>query len=326
MAQLLKKLTLKRKKFHLETKTLAYSDLILATGSTPNRLPVSVGGELDAVFTIRTIDDIALMQPYFKKGMRLLIVGGGYIGLEAAAVARFKEVDVTLVEMSDRILSRVASPETSQYFKELHEKNGVTLLEGVGLKTLRGETSVSSAILSNDTEIDVDFVILGIGIQPETTLAHSAGIALQNGIKTNSKGQTSHPHIWAIGDCASFPYKGEQIRLESVPHAIDHAEIIAENICGAEKEYHAKPWFWSDQYDVKLQIAGLNTGYTHVVTRQGASEGALSFWYYQDDALLAVDAANDPRAYMIGKRLIESGNSPSRAAIGDASIELKSLL
>jgi 3-phenylpropionate/trans-cinnamate dioxygenase ferredoxin reductase subunit len=181
------------------------------------------------------------------------------------------------------------------------------------------------ARFSDGTEIDIDFAIVGVGITPATELAEAAGLTIDNGIATDAKGRTSDPHIWAAGDCASFPYRGTRIRLESVPNAIDQGEVVAENIMGAGKDYVAKPWFWSDQYDVKLQIAGLNTGYTKVVIRMGEGQTA-SFWYYRDGNLLAVDAMNDPRAYMIGKRLIEGGKSADPAVVADPSVDLKALL
>ncbi len=305
---------------------LAYDQLALTTGSTPRTLPASIGGNLGGVHVVRTLADVDKMEPEFADGRRVLIVGGGYIGLEAAAVAAKKGVQVTLVEMADRILQRVAAPETSDYFRKLHTDHGVKILEGVGLETLTGDGRVSGARLSNGTDLAVDFVIVGVGIMAGTALAEVAGIEISNGIKTDAQGRTSVPGIWAAGDCASFPYRGQRIRLESVPNAIDQAEVVARNMMGEDVEYAAKPWFWSDQYDVKLQIAGLNAGYDRVVTRPGDKEGAVSFWYYQGDTLLAVDAANDPRAYMIGKRLIEGGKSPNPVAVADPNIELKSLM
>jgi 3-phenylpropionate/trans-cinnamate dioxygenase ferredoxin reductase subunit len=305
---------------------LPYDALILTTGSIPNPLPAKIGGALDGVFVVRGLDDVDAMAPEFKDGAKVLIVGGGYIGLEAAAVAASKGLKVTLVEMADRILQRVAAPETSTYFRDLHTQNGVDIREGVGLDTLLGEGRVSGARLTDGSELDVDFVIVGVGITPATTLAEAAGLDLENGIKTDEQGRTSDPSIWAAGDCASFPYRGDRIRLESVPNAIDQSECVAENILGAEKTYVPKPWFWSDQYDVKLQIAGLNTGYDKVITRTGDKPGSVSFWYYKGDTLLAVDAANDPRAYMIGKRLIDSGKSPDAAAVANPETELKSLM
>jgi len=305
-------------------EVINYDDLVLTTGSIPRALPASIGGALEGVYTVRTLKDVDAMEPEFREGARVLIIGGGYIGLEAAAVASKKGLNVTLVEMADRILQRVASPETSNYFRALHTSHSVDLREGVGLDRLTGEGRVSGAKLTDGSELDVDFVIVGVGITPATALAEKAGVALENGIKTNTKGQTTDPNIWSAGDCASFPYKGEQIRLESVGNAIDQAEVVAENIMGADKDYVAKPWFWSDQYDCKLQIAGLNTGYNNVVTRQG--EGSVSYWYYKDNQLLALDAMNDPRAYMVGKRLIEAGKSPDPDAVGNPDTDLKSLL
>ena len=268
-------------------------------------------------------DKVDLSRPAYETDV--LIIGGGYIGLEAAAVAAKMGLEVTLVEMADRILQRVAAPETSNYFRALHTAHGVRILEGVGLDRLIGDTTVKAARLSDGREIDVDFVIVGVGITPATALAESAGLEIDNGIKVDARGRTSAPHVWAAGDCASFPYKSHRIRLESVPNAIDQAEVVAENILGANKDYIAKPWFWSDQYDVKLQIAGLNTGYTHVVTRMGQDQTA-SFWYYRDAQLVAVDAMNDPRAYMIGKRLIEAGKTADKDVVADATSNLKALL
>ncbi len=305
---------------------LAYDDLVLTTGSAPRRLPAAIGGDLGGVYTVRTLDDVDEMEPEFTDGKRVLIIGGGYIGLEAAAVAAKKGVSVTLVEMADRILQRVAAPETSDFFRALHTGHGVEVLEGVGLDRLTGEGRVSGAVLSDGRELDVDFAIVGVGIVPEIGLAEMAGCTIDNGISTDAEGRTSVDGIWAAGDCASFPYRGGRIRLESVPNAIDQAEVVAENIMGAGKEYVAKPWFWSDQYDVKLQIAGLNVGYDTVVTRPGDKEGDASFWYYKGDELLAVDAANEPRAYMVGKRLIEAGKSPDKTAVADPVVALKTLL
>jgi 3-phenylpropionate/trans-cinnamate dioxygenase ferredoxin reductase subunit len=307
-------------------RDLKYDDLVLTTGSAPRRLPASIGGELDGVYTVRTLDDVNAMEPEFADGKRVLIIGGGYIGLEAAAVAAKKGVSVTLVEMADRILLRVAAPETSDFFRALHRAHGVEIVEGVGLDRLTGDGRVSGAVLSDGRTLDVDFAIVGVGIVPEIGLAEMAGCVIDNGISTDAEGRTSVDGIWAAGDCASFPYRGGRIRLESVPNAIDQAEIVAQNIMGVGKEYVAKPWFWSDQYDVKLQIAGLNVGYDTVVTRAGDKPGDASFWYFKGDELLAVDAANEPRSYMVGKRLIEAGKSPDKAAVADPAVVLKTLL
>ena len=309
----------------LGDEVLSYDHLALTTGSVPRRLPAAIGGDLDGVFVVRTLADVDAMEPSVREGARALIVGGGYIGLEAAAVAAKKGMQVVLVEMGDRILQRVAAPETSDYFRKVHTGHGVDIREGVGLSRLTGEGRVTGAELTDGTSLEVDLVIVGVGITPDTALAEAAGVELDNGIKTDAHGRTSDPSIWAAGDCASFPYKGQRIRLESVPNAIDQAEVVAQNILGGEVEYVAKPWFWSDQYDVKLQIAGLNTGYDNVVVRR-TDELSVSFWYYHGDQLIAVDAMNDPRAYMVGKRLIEGEKSPDKAIVADAAADLKPLL
>ena len=308
----------------LGAETLSYDQLALTTGSTPRLLPEAIGGRLQNVFAVRGLADVDAMRPAFERGGHVLIIGGGYIGLEAAAVAAKRGLKVTLVEMADRILQRVACAETSDYFRALHQSHGVTLLEGVGLSSLTGTDHVTGAILSNGATLDIDFALVGVGIQPNTQLADAAGLTLNNGIETNALGQTSQSKIWAAGDCASFPYQGERIRLESVPNAIDQAEVVAANMLGAQKAYHATPWFWSDQYDVKLQISGLNQGFENVVTRIG--DAGRSHWYYKAGQVLAVDAMNDPRAYMVAKRLIEAGKTADSALVADPGSNLKALL
>ncbi len=289
-------------------ENIAYNKLALTTGSRAVRLPAAQGGELENVYTVRTLADIDRMNHQFVEGRRLLVVGGGYIGLEAAAVAAARGLKVTLIEKSERILQRVAAKQTSDFFRQLHQGHGVKILEGVGVETLEGDEKVQSAILEDGSTLEVDFAIIGIGIRPEVTLADEAGLQIENGIWTDENGRTSDPTIWAAGDCASFEYRGERIRLESVPHAVEHAECVAQNMLGANKTYVARPWFWSDQYNIKLQIAGLNHGYDSVVTQLGKREGSQSFWYYRKNELLAVDAINDPKAYMTGRKLIESAD------------------
>ncbi|WP_323768880.1 NAD(P)/FAD-dependent oxidoreductase [Marinovum sp.] len=309
----------------LGNEVLGYDKLALCTGSHPRRLPAAIGGDLDHVFTVRTLADVDAMAPQVREGRRALIVGGGYIGLEAAAVAAKKGMQVTLVEMGQRILQRVAAPETAEHFRALHRSHGVEILEGLGLERLLGEGAVSGARLTDGSEIAVDMVVVGVGIAPATELAEAAGLEIDNGIKVDAQGRTSAPDVFAAGDCTSFPYKGERIRLESVPNAIDQAEVVAQNMMGGAVEYVATPWFWSDQYDCKLQIAGLNTGYDHVETRHGA-DGRTSFWYFHGETLVAVDAMNDARGYMVAKRLIEAGKTITRAEVHTPDGELKALL
>ncbi|WP_418593253.1 NAD(P)/FAD-dependent oxidoreductase [Ponticoccus sp. (in: a-proteobacteria)] len=305
--------------------TLSYDDLVLCTGALPRRLPEAIGGAIGGVYAVRTLADVDAMAPRFQKGARVLIVGGGYIGLEAAAVAAKLGLTVTLVEAAPRILQRVAAPETSDYFRALHQSHGVDIREGTGLVKLTGGGEVTGAELSDGTRLEIDFAIAGVGIAPDTGLAEAAGLDIDNGILVNAQGQTSDPAIWAAGDCAAFPQAGALMRLESVGNAIDMGELVAGNILGAGRAYAAKPWFWSDQYDTKLQIAGLNAGYDQIVTRR-AEDGGLSHWYYAGDRLLAVDAMNDSRAYMVGKRLIEAGRTADKAVVANPSADLKPLL
>nr|WP_321457847.1 FAD-dependent oxidoreductase [uncultured Cohaesibacter sp.] len=315
---------------------ISYDHLVLATGGDAASLPVEQGGALNGIYPIRGINDINRLEPQIVAGRKVLIVGGGYIGLEAAAVCSKRGLDVTLVVASERILRRVAAPETSTYFRNLHESHGVRIIEGAKSVSLFGGKEdgtsghVCGALLGNGESVEADFVICGIGLKPSVGLAEMAGLRLDNGIWTDEFSGTSDPHIWAAGDCTSFPYRGGRIRLESVGNAIDQAKAVAANIVATLKEdekkpYIAKPWFWSDQYDVKFQIAGLNSGYDHVVIRD-SGEGVASHWYFKGEELLAVDAMNDGRAYMVGKRLIEAGKTADPAIISDPGTDLKLLM
>jgi 3-phenylpropionate/trans-cinnamate dioxygenase ferredoxin reductase subunit len=306
-------------------ETLSYDALALTTGSRPRRLPAAIGGDLAGVLTMRDLADADRMAPYLRPGARVLIIGGGYIGLEAAAVCARKGLHVTLIEMAPRILQRVAAPQTSDYFRALHSAHGVTIRESTGLDRLLGDGHVTAARLADGTELPVDFALVGVGIIPNTDLATAAGLATNTGIVTDAQCRTSDPHIWAAGDCATLAWDGNRIRLESVGNAIDQAECAALNIMGRATDYVPQPWFWSDQYDCKLQIAGLNMGYDSVHIRPGDGD-SQSHWYYAGDRLIAVDAMNDSRAYMIGKRLIEIGKSPPPSVVTNPATDLKPLL
>lgn len=303
---------------------LPYDALALTTGSIPRRLPAAIGGHLPGVLVMRDLRDADRLAPELVAGRRVVIIGGGYIGLEAAAVCAKKGMEVTLVEATPRILQRVAAPETSDYFRALHTGHGVTIREGVGVDRITGQDRATGVHLADGTVLPADLVIVGVGIAPDTRLAEAAGLRIDNGIWTDEQARTSDPHIWAAGDCASLTFDGRRIRLESVGNAIDQAEIAAKNILGRGIAYRPAPWFWSDQYDCHLQIAGLNLGYDSVHVRRDGD--GLSHWYYAEGRLIAVDAMNDARAYMVGKRLIEAGRSPDPAVIADPATNLKALL
>ncbi|MGE0280849.1 MAG: NAD(P)/FAD-dependent oxidoreductase [Rhizobiaceae bacterium] len=316
---------LSRRALRLDAETVNYDQLALTTGATPRTLPAALGGEMPGVYVVRNLADVDAMASEFVAGRRVLIVGGGYIGLEAAAVAAKLGLRVTLVEAAERILQRVAAPETSHYFRALHAGNGVEILEGAGLKRLERGPAIS-VVLSDGSQREVDFVVVGIGVAANDRLAAAAGLACDGGVVVDAQGRSSDPSVWAAGDCARFAYRGEMIRLESVQNAIDQAEAVAANMLGAGQDYMPKPWFWSDQYDVKLQIAGLNSGFDQVVVRPGANEKVCSHWYFRESELLAVDAMNDPRNYMIGKRLIEAGHSPLPEQVANVEFDLRSLI
>ena len=314
------------KRVRIGDESFGYDSLVLTTGSVPRRLPAAIGGDLDGVYTVRDLADVDAMSPRFAQGKHALIVGGGYIGLEAAAVAATLGMKVTLVEAAERILNRVASPLTAAYFRDLHGENGVEIREGTALGAIEATGGGLVARMADDSTIAADMVVVGIGIAPDTALAEAAGLAVDNGIVVDRNCRTSDPAIFAAGDCAIFPYGEGQLRLESVGNAIDMGVVVADTILGAEAIYEAKPWFWSDQYDRTLQIAGLSAGYTDVVERQGERDGAMSWWYFADRRLLCIDAANDARAYMTGKRWIEQGLSPSPEDVANSEIAFKTMV
>ncbi|MGE0212698.1 MAG: NAD(P)/FAD-dependent oxidoreductase [Parvibaculaceae bacterium] len=305
---------------------IAFDDLAFCTGSDPRRLPAAIGRDLGRVYTLRGIADVDCMRAELQPGRRVLVVGGGYIGLEAAAVCAKAGLKVTLIEAAPRILQRVASEATSDFFRELHRSHGVDLREGTGLSGLAGNGAVERAVFSTGEEIPVDFVLVGIGITPCDRLAAEAGLKVDNGIVVDEFCRTSDSHVFAAGDCANLPYRGRRIRLESVQNAIDQGEAAATVIAGGAEPYDPKPWFWSDQYDIKLQIGGLNAGYDSTIVRPGKRPGTQSVWYFGGGTLLAVDAMNDPASYMVGRKLIEAGITPEREKIADPAFPLNTLM
>lgn len=307
-------------------RRMGYDLLALTTGSTPRRLPAAIGGALPGVLVMRSLGDADALGAAVAGARRALVVGGGYIGLEAAAVLREKGLGVTVVEATPRILSRVAAPATADYFRALHAAHGVEVREHAALvRLVEAGGRVAGGELADGTVVPADLVLVGIGIAPDVALAAEAGLATDDGIVVDAHCRTSDPAIFAAGDCTRFPHRGGMIRLESVPHAIDQGEAAAAAMLGAAEPYVARPWFWSDQYEVKLQIAGLNAGWDRTLTRAGAREGSQSVWYLADGRLVAVDAMNDPRAYMLGKRWIEAGVTPGLAGLVDPGADLKKL-
>jgi 3-phenylpropionate/trans-cinnamate dioxygenase ferredoxin reductase component len=308
-------------------ETLDFDKLLFATGSTPRRLPDEIGGNLGGVYTLRSLADADAISAELVPGRQLLVLGGGYIGLEAAAVAVSRGLKVTVVEMASRILNRVASTETADYFRNLHRSNGVEIVEATAITRLTGTRGrVTGVEFPDGNEMAVDFVLVGIGIIPNDSLAAAAGLETANGIAVDLNTRTSNHDIHAAGDCASFEFRGSRIRLESVQNAIEQAEAAARFIAGEAVEYRPVPWFWSDQYDCKLQIAGFNMGFDKTVMRPGQREGSQSVWYFTEGQLIAVDAMNDSRSYMIGKRLLELRRNLTMEQVADPDFDMKSLI
>ncbi len=303
---------------------LRYAKLALTTGSRPRRLPAEAGGDLAGVFTIRGLADADAIAPLLQPGKRLLVVGGGYIGLEAAAVAASKGMQVTIVEAAERILQRVACALTSDYFRALHGRHGVAIRESAPLEQLvASHDQLTGALMQDGSALEADLAIVGIGIQPNANLAAAAGLKVDGGIVVDGRCQTSAPGIYAAGDCASFLWRGALTRFESVQNAIEQGEHAAAAMLGEAAGYDPVPWFWSDQYDVKLQIAGFSRGYDEVRLRPGKREQSQSVWYYRGGELLAVDAMNDALAYAVGKKVIELGRTIPPLAVADPASDLK---
>ena len=301
--------------------------LVLATGSRARQLHVP-GADLTGVHYLRGIDDVDGIRSDFDSYDRVAIIGAGYIGLEVAAVARTLGKEVTVIEMEDRVMSRVVSPELSAFYQDEHTRHGVSLRLSSGVKDLQGEIRVSGVVLDDGTSVATDVVVAGIGILPNTELAADAGLPVENGIVVDDHCRTADPSIYAIGDCTWHPNAvlGESLRLESVHNALEQAKTAGSNICGEDASYAQVPWFWSDQYDLKLQIAGLSRGYDQVVIRGDISDRQFACLYLRKGVLISVDAVNRPRDFMQSKPLIEAHARIDPDTLADPEIQLKDMV
>jgi 3-phenylpropionate/trans-cinnamate dioxygenase ferredoxin reductase component len=305
---------------------IAYDALILATGSRVRKLPVE-GSDLAGVHYLRTIGDVDAIRAELAPGRRILIVGAGYIGLEVAAVCRQLGHDVTVIEMAERVMSRVVSPQVSDFYQNQHTMHGVTLRLSTGLGAFVGDDRVTGVATTAGDTIAADLVVVGVGILPNTELAEAAGLPVDNGIVVDDRCRTSDAAIYAIGDCTSHPSSiyARRIRLESVHNALEQARTAAANICGEETRYSDVPWFWSDQYDLKLQIAGLSQGYEQAILRGEPGDAHFSCAYLRDEVLIAIDAINAPKDFMQAKPLIANRVRCDTRLLADASIPLRDL-
>ncbi|WP_320669548.1 NAD(P)/FAD-dependent oxidoreductase [Patulibacter defluvii] len=309
-------------------ETLGYDKLVLCTGARPRPLTVP-GTDLAGVHYLRDAADIEAIRGSLAAADRAVIVGAGYIGLEAAASLRKAGVAVTVLEAAERVLQRVTAPEVSAFYDRVHREEGVDLRVGVGVAELVGEVRISAVRLADGTSIAADLVIVGVGVLPNVELAHDAGLAVDDGIVIDEHGRTEDPRIFAAGDCANhFDARYDRrLRLECVSNAVEHAKSVAGAICGKEKPISALPWFWSDQYDLKLQIAGLSTGYDDIVLRGDPTSGrGFACFYFADERLIAADCVNRPQEFMFSKRAITEGLSPARSSLADPEASLAALL
>ena len=307
----------------------AYDKLVYATGARPFIPPIPGLHEATNYFALRTAADVNGIRAAFNASehKRVVVIGGGYIGLETAASLKKLGGSVTVLEREERILQRVTAPHMSEFFHKLHSDNGVDVFTAKNVSAIEQSDGCNHVACDDGSRFAADIIIVGVGIRVNSELAVAAGLDTDIGIKVNHCAQTSDTNIYAIGDCTLHhnPHYGRYIRLESVQNAVDQAKVAAAAICGKEPTYDTIPWFWSDQYDIKLQMVGLSQGYNNIVIRQEADgEGKrFSVWYFNDDTLLSVDAVNFAKAYVLGTKFIKSGDKLNKTSTADASIEFK---
>ena len=303
---------------------LSYSKLLLATGSRPRLLQIQ-GGDLPGIHYLRTIADVDAIRAEMAPGRKVVVVGGGYIGLEVAAVCIEAGLEVRVIEMEDRILQRVTTPGMSEFYHELHSSRGVTLHTGTTVTGFAGNGRVEQ-VLCGESAFAADLVIVGIGIVPNVELAAQAGLPCDNGIVVDELCRTADADIYAAGDCTNHPNPllNRRLRLESVPNAMEQARVAAANMCGGDRAYASVPWFWSDQYDLKLQMVGFAADGDTEVLRGDNAANSFAVFHLKDGAVTAVDAVNSPKEFMICRRLI--GRQVDAQALADPDTDLKSLL
>jgi 3-phenylpropionate/trans-cinnamate dioxygenase ferredoxin reductase component len=313
-----------------DDSTLAYDALLIATGSRPRPL-AAPGVELEGVHFLRTIADVEHIRAGWASGRRLVIVGGGYIGLEVAAVARESGLEVTVLEMADRVMSRVVCAQISAFYQAEHARHGVRLLCNSRVRALAadpGSAQVRAVLTDDGEEHAADCVVLGCGVLPADDIARSCGLACDNGVVVDEHCRTSDPVIYAAGDCTNHPSLryGRRLRLESVDNAFEQGASAALNMLGLETVHDKVPWFWSDQYDLKLIIIGVGQGYDTVVMRGDPAARVFSACYLRGGELIAVDTVNSPKDQMAARKLIAARARPNPDRLADAAVPLKDTL
>ncbi len=306
---------------------VSYSHLILATGGRARRMNCP-GEELSGVHVLRTLDDATALSEAMQAGKKLVIIGGGYVGLEVAATARKRGLDVTVLEAEERVLARVAGADLSDFFEKKHRQQGVEIKTGVMAQAFEGESKLTGVRLQNASMLEADIALVGIGLIPNFELADEAGLACDNGIVVNELCRTDDPAIYAIGDVTRHPNAiyGRSLRLESVHNALEQAKTAAGAIMAREKPYNQVPWFWSDQYDIKLQIAGLSAGYDETLVRGDMDANSFAVFYFKGGVLIACDAVNAPAEYMAARMMIAKGARLDRDMLADIKVPMKEVM
>ncbi|NYT40915.1 FAD-dependent oxidoreductase [Sphingomonas sp. R-74633] len=308
-------------------ETIEYGQLIWATGGKPRRLSCD-GHQLAGIHTVRTRADVDQMMRELDGVTRVAVIGGGYIGLEAAAVLAKLGKQVTVLEAQDRVLARVAGEPLSRFFEAEHRAHGVEIRLGVQVEAIEGTETVTGVRLASGEVIPAQMAIVGIGVVPAVAPLLDAGAAGGNGVLVDEQCRTSLPDIFAIGDCALHANRyaaDAAIRLESVQNANDQATVAAKAICGVEASYDAVPWFWSNQYDLKLQTVGLSAGHDAAVVRGDPATRSFSLVYYRDGRVIALDCVNAVRDYVQGRKLVVEGLAIDPARIADAGTPIKEI-
>lgn len=305
---------------------LNYDKLALAIGSRVRTLDIP-GADLEGIHYLRTIKDMEAIKASFGSGKKLLIVGGGYIGLEVAAVAVKQGLQVTVLEMESRPMQRVVGPEMSTFYAGVHKEAGVDIRTETQVSGFEGVDKVEKVLCADGSQYDADVVVVGVGVMPNTELAAAADLAVDNGIVVDELCRTEDPDIVALGDCTNQPCQryDQRLRLESVPNALAQARTAAATLCGASKPHNETPWFWSDQYDLKLQIVGLSAGYDQVVQRGDSAQNQFMLFYLKEGELIAVEAVNSMRDFMVCKQLVAAGAKIPPEKLADTSIAMKDL-
>ena len=300
-----------------------YGTLVLATGTRPRPLPVP-GADLEGVHYLRTLDDVDAILAGLKSASSLAVVGGGYIGLEVAATARKHGLSVTVLETEDRVLSRVVAPRTAEFFTRRHTAEGVVIQCNARVTAFEGDQRVRAVTLESGQAVAADVVVVGIGVLPNQELAAAAGLEVENGILVDDRCRTSDPHIYAAGDCTRHPSAlyGRNLRLESVHNAMTQARVVAANIAGKDARYNEAPWFWSDQFDLKLQIVGMSDGYDATVVRGDIENGPFTLFYLRAGKIVAADTVGDMKTHLACRKLVGAGAVVEPAALADVQTPL----